>query len=591
MATGLSVLDYYGLMSRLHRLITFTLAAASACGSAFGASPALEGPNNSSLDGELFYQLLVSEMSVRAGENGAAYALMLNAARKANSPLLFERAVEIALRARSGDAALDAARAWAQAFPSSMQANRFQLQILLGMNKIAETQEPIKRELARLAPTERAAAMSLLPRYFSRAADKKLAASVVEKALASELTNRVTGPSAWAAIGALRLQAEDVPGALNAAQRGAALDAGAEEPVLLASALIGPKIPVAESLVRAYLERKSTSDVRLAYARSLINLQRFAEAYAQAQTLTKERPDFADGWLMRGSLELQDSNLALAQSSLETYLSLNPPSEENTQGAPMSRGRVQAYLLLAQVAEQGNKLDDAKIYLQKIESPTDALRVQRRYAGILARQGKIDEARLVIRSVSEVQPSDAMDKIHAEVQLLRDYRQYAAAYQILGEAVAKYPDDIELVYDQAMVAEKVGKPDEMESLLRKVIQAKPEYHHAYNALGYSLADRNIRLTEARQLIDKALTFAPNDPFIIDSLAWVEFRLGNSAEALRLLSDAFKARPDAEIAAHLGEVLWTIGQREQATAIWNQGIALNPNNETLLETMRRLRGSP
>jgi tetratricopeptide (TPR) repeat protein len=184
-----------------------------------------------------------------------------------------------------------------------------------------------------------------------------------------------------------------------------------------------------------------------------------------------------------------------------------------------------------------------------------------------------------------------MDKIHAEVQLLRDYRQYAAAYQILGEAVAKYPDDIELVYDQAMVAEKVGKPDEMESLLRKVIQAKPEYHHAYNALGYSLADRNIRLTEARQLIDKALTFAPNDPFIIDSLAWVEFRLGNSAEALRLLSDAFKARPDAEIAAHLGEVLWTIGQREQATAIWNEGKALNPNNETLLETMRRLRGSP
>lgn len=585
------MLDYYGLMSRLHRLITFTLAVASTCGSAFGASPALEGPNNSSLDGELFYQLLVSEMSVRAGENGAAYALMLNAARKANSPLLFERAVEIALRARSGDAALDAARAWAQAFPSSMQANRFQLQILLGMNKIAETQEPIKRELARLAPTERAAAMSLLPRYFSRAADKKLAASVVEKALASELTNRVTGPSAWAAIGALRLQAEDVPGALNAAQRGAALDAGAEEPVLLASALIGPKVPVAESLVRAYLERKSTSDVRLAYARSLINLQRFAEAYAQAQTLTKERPDFADGWLMRGSLELQDSNLTLAQSSLETYLSLNPPSEENTQGAPMSRGRVQAYLLLAQVAEQGNKLDDAKNYLQKIESPPDALRVQRRFAGILARQGKIDEARLVIRSVSEVQPSDAMDKIHAEVQLLRDYRQYAAAYQILGEAVAKYPDDIELVYDQAMVAEKVGKPDEMESLLRKVIQAKPEYHHAYNALGYSLADRNIRLTEARQLIDKALTFAPNDPFIIDSLAWVEFRLGNSAEALRLLSDAFKARPDAEIAAHLGEVLWTIGQREQATAIWNEGKALNPNNETLLETMRRLRGSP
>jgi tetratricopeptide (TPR) repeat protein len=592
MATGLLVLDYYGLMSRPNRLIPLTLAAACICGAAFGAPPpAAEGPNNSSLDGELFYQLLVSEMSVRSGEPGAAYALMLNAARKANSPLLYERAVEIALRARSGEAALDAARAWAQAFPSSMQANRFQLQILLGMNKIAETQEPVKRELARLAPAERAAAMGLLPRYFSRAADKKLAASVIEKALASELANRATGPSAWAAIGALRLQADDAPGALDAAQRGAALDAGAEEPLLLASALIGPKAPAAEAMVRTYLARKPTADVRMAYARSLVNLQRFAEAYAQAQALTKEKPDFADAWLMRGSLELQDVNLTTAESSLKTYVALNLPSEENAHGSSMGRGLVQAYLLLAQVAEQGNKLDEAKGYLEKIDSPTDALRVQRRYAGILARQGKIDEARLVIRAVPELQASDAMDKIHAEVQLLRDNRQYAAAYQVLGDAVAKYPEETELVYDLAMVAEKVGKPDEMESLLRKVIQAKPEYHHAYNALGYLLADRNIRLAEARQLIDKALTFAPNDPFIIDSLAWVEFRSGNSAEALRLLTGAFKTRPDAEIAAHLGEVLWASGQREQAAAIWKEGIALNPNNETLLETIRRLRGNP
>jgi Flp pilus assembly protein TadD len=136
----------------------------------------------------------------------------------------------------------------------------------------------------------------------------------------------------------------------------------------------------------------------------------------------------------------------------------------------------------------------------------------------------------------------------------------------------------------------VGKTDEMEALLRKIMAAKPDYHHAYNALGYSLADRNMRLPEARQLITKALVLAPNDPFIMDSLAWVEFRAGNSVEALRLLSAAFKARPDAEIAAHLGEVLWSTGQRDQASAIWKEGVTLNPGNETLLETMRRLRGN-
>ena len=584
------MLDYYGLMSRNNRLITLTLAAACLCGSVFGASPTVENPTNSNLDGELFYQLLISEISVRSGDNSSAYALMLNAARKANSPLLYERAVEIALRARSGNAALDAAKAWAHAFPLSVQANRFQLQILLGMNKISETQEPIKRELASLAPMERATAISQLPRYFSRTADKRLAANVLEKTLASELTNRLTGPSAWAAIGAMRLQAEDAEGALDAAQRGAALNEAAEEPVLLATALIRPKAPAAEAMVRTYLTRKPTADVRMAYARSLINAQRYAEAYAQTLALTKERPDFADAWLMRGSLELQDTKLALAESSLSTYLTLNPPPDDNANSVAMSRGLVQAYLLLAQVAEQGQKLDAAKAYLQKIDSPADALQVQRRYAGILARQGKLEEARLVIRAVPELQASDALDKINAELQLLRDNRQYAAAYELLGEAVVKYPADTELVYDLAMLAEKVGKPDEMESLLRKVMLAKPDYHHAYNALGYSLADRNVRLSEARQLIEKALAFAPNDPFIVDSLAWVEFRSGNSAEALRLLEGAFRARPDAEIAAHLGEVLWASGQRDQATAIWKEGIALNPNNETLLETIRRLRGN-
>jgi tetratricopeptide (TPR) repeat protein len=591
MSQGLLVLDYYGPMLRTNRLITLAVVAACACSCALSASPAVENPDNSNLDGELFYQLLVSEMSAQSGDNGSAYGLMLNAARKANSAKLYERAVEIALRARSGEAALDAAQAWARAFPSSVEANRFQLQILLGLNKITETQEPIKRELARLTANERASAISLLPRYFSRTTDKKLAASVLEKALSTELSNQVTGPSAWAAIGAMRLQAEDLDGALNAVHRGVALDPVSEEPVLLATALIGPKSPAAEAIVRKYLASKPTTDVRMAYARSLINAQRYAEAYAQTQTLTAELPNFADAWLMRGSLELQNTNLVAAESSLKTYVALSSPSDDAAHSPTMSRGLVQAYLLLAQASEQGQKLDDAKAYLQKIDSPTDALRVQRRYAGILARQGKIDEARMVIRAVPELQGTDALDKINAEVQLLRDNHQYAAAYQLLQEASERYPDDTELVYDLAMIAEKLGKPDEMETLLRRVMQAKPEYHHAYNALGYSLADRNIRLKEARELIHKALVFAPSDPFIMDSLAWVEFRSGNSAEALRLLTGAFQARPDAEIAAHLGEVLWTTGQRDQANSVWKEGIGLNPNNETLQETMRRLRGSP
>ncbi len=579
-------------MTRPSRLFTLALLWALACGGAFGAPVDPQGPNNSDLDGALLYQLLVSELSAQDGDAPAAYALMLDAARKSNSPRLYERAVEMALTARSGESALQATQAWTRAFPASRDANRYLLQILIGLNKLTDTLEPLKRELAGLTAKERALAIALLPRYFARTTDKTLAASLVEQALVAELNNASTGPTAWSAVGQMRLVAGDAEGALEAVRRGAALDVKSEDPVALALNLTGAPWSVAEALVRKHLASgKPTPEIRMAYARKLIDAQRYAESYAQMLLLTTETPDYADAWLVRGSLELQDKRLKAAEASLKTYVALNPEPPASDTPVEMGRGLVQAYLLLSQIAEQNQQLDQAQAYLLRINSPKDALRVQTRRALILARGGKMDEARTLIRSLPESQPEDAHAKISAEVQLLRDYKQYQAAYQVLADAIAHNPQDVDLVYDQAMLAEKIGNLDEMEQLLRRVIAAKPDYHHAYNALGYSLADRNQRLPEARQLIQKALAAAPEDPFIVDSLAWVEFRSGNAAEALRLLQGAYQTRPDAEIAAHLGEILWSLGQRGAATDIWKQGITLNPENDTLLETIKRLNPQP
>ena len=145
----------------------------------------------------------------------------------------------------------------------------------------------------------------------------------------------------------------------------------------------------------------------------------------------------------------------------------------------------------------------------------------------------------------------------------------------------------DLVYEQAMLAEKAGRPEEMERLLREILARKPDYHHALNALGFTLADRGVRLQEAKALIIKALEYAPEDPFITDSLGWVEFRLGNNAQALLLLERAFEKRQDADIAAHLGEVLWKLGQHERAKALWKDAQQQHPDNETLRETLKRL----
>jgi tetratricopeptide (TPR) repeat protein len=573
-------------MLPIQRFATLLLAASLGAHAQAPDTPSAP-PVPSALDGELFYQLLLGELTAQGGEPGTGFSLILDAARKTGDARLFQRAVEIALQARSGDSALQAARAWKQAQPNSRDANRYVLQILIGLNRLADTVEPLKREIALVETRERASAIAMLPRFFARSSDKKLAASVLEQALTEHLGNPVTGPAAWTALGRMHLETGDAAAALDAARRGQAQDAHADGPALLALALMSPAEPQAEALVRKYLEGKPQPEVRMAYARALLDGQRYAEATKQIRIITAEKPDYEEAWLIQGTLELQDNKLDAAEKSIQRYVEL-VQSQKNAGADDQGRGLAQAYLSLAQIAEQRKDFAQAEKWLGKITSAEDLIRAQSRRAGILARQGKVDEARKLIRNLPERSPADVRMKLAAEVQMLRDNRLYQAAYDLLAEHNRLNPKDYDLIYDQATLAEKLGNTTEMERLLRRIMADKPDYHHAYNALGYSFAERNIRLSEARQLVLKALEYAPGDPFITDSLGWVEFRAGNKPEALRILQGAYKVRPDAEIAAHLGEVLWSMGQREQALNIWREGAQLNADNETLMATLKRLR---
>lgn len=580
-------MDYYDLMTRLKPFLILVALLGAMAANAQSSKSADEPSPSSAMDGELFYQLLIGELNARGGEPGAGFALILDAARKTNDPRLFQRAVDIALQARSGDSALMAARAWRQALPASREANRFVLQILIGLNRLNETLEPLKREIASYEPKERASGIANLPRYFARATDKKLAATVVEQALTDYLNAPGVHVASWTTLGVMRTAANDLNGAVEAARKALTLDPKAETPALLALSLMSPSLPQAEVLVKKYLEGKASPEVRMEYARQLLGSQRYAESDTQLQLVTSDKPDLADAWLLRGVLELQDNKLATAERSLKRYLELVLPKRNAANKAETSRSLAQAYLSLAQIAEQRKDWVEADGWLKRIDSAEDRLATQMRRATLLARQGKTDEARKLIRSQVEKSPAEGRLKLSTEVQVLRENKQYKAAYDLLTDAASRTPNDMDLVYDLAMVAEKMGNLEDMERLLKKVIAAKPDYQHAYNALGFSLAERNMRLPEARQLVVKALELAPNDPFITDSLGWVEFRSGNLAEALKILQGAYKARPDAEIAAHLGEVLWVMGKRDQAVLIWKEGVKLNSDNETLLETLKRL----
>jgi tetratricopeptide (TPR) repeat protein len=562
------------------------------------AAPAKPPIVNSTIDAPLFYQLLIGEIELGAGEAGNAYQIMLDAARRTRDEQLFRRATEIALQARAGDQALAATRAWRTARPESMEAIRLQLQILLSMNRLNELPEPVRALLNGTPPAERAAVIGSLPRFMQRVQDKRLAAQLLEDVLQPYAGDASTRVATQVAMGRMWLAAGETDRALRLVRQALTEEPSSSAAVLLALELM-PTRPEAENLVTQYLKSpKADPALRRAYAGALVTAQRYADAIAQLERVTQQQPDLAAPWLTLGALQLELRQTQAAEQSLQRYVQLvqaqpaaahGKNDDDDDDGATAAdQGLTQAWLLLAQAAEQRGDYATAEARLARVDNPQRALEVQTRRASLLARQGRVPQARELVRSAPERDPGDARAKLLAEAQVLREIKQWSEAYAVLAAANQRFPDDADLLYEQAMMAEKIGQLDAMEAQLRRVMTLKPEHAHAYNALGYSLADRNLRLAEAKVLIERALQLTPGDPFITDSLGWVEFRLGNRDEALRLLRQAYKARPDAEIGAHLGEVLWAAGQRDEARRIWAEASGRDAGNEVLRETLVRLK---
>lgn len=572
-----------------------SLAFAAALLAAGGAS-AQTMPEASALDAPLFYQLLLGELDLRNGDPAAAQAKFLDVARRTRDEALFRRSVEVALQARSGDQALVSARAWRQALPESLEALRFEFQILAVLNRGGELAEPMRLLLARTPEAERNSAIAGLPRMTQRIADKAALARQMDEVLKPYLEAPATRSAARVASARLWAQSGDTARALALAERAHADDPAAAGPVFLALELMAGQ-RAAEKIVTSHLAQpKPEANVRLGYVRVLSATQRLVEAEAQMRELTRDQPTQAGYWLTLGALQLELRQPKDAESSLQRYLQTAAAQPEQAAAASdddeeqdtlAEGGRTQAWLMLAQAAELRGDSKAAAGWLDKIDDPQRALEVQTRRATLLAKQGKLKEARALVQQVPERKPEDARAKLIAESQVLREVKRWPDAHAVLVSANDRFPSDIDLLYEQAMMAEKISRMDEMERVLRRVIELKPDHHHAYNALGYSLAERNLRLPEARDLIAKAVELAPNDPFIADSLGWVEFRLGNNAQALLHLKRAYASRPDTEIAAHLGEVLWASGQRDEARRVWREGRTRDADNEVLRETLARL----
>src|SRR5215831_506545 len=491
---------------------------------------------NVELSRELVYEFLVAEIAGQRGNLTLAAQAYADLAKRTRDPRVAERATEMALYARMPEAAIDSAKVWAEASPTSTRALGTASSLLIRANRLDEAQPYLEKILA-TQNTSRGDGFLQLSGLLANNPDKATNLRVVQRLAAAypELAQ------ARFAIAQAAANAGQDELALAEAREAGRLAPDWELAVLYeASLLQKTSSAAATDRLAEYLKTYPKSrDVRLAYARTLVADKKYPEARGQFEQLLKEYPVNTDVVFSVAVLSMQ--------------------------------------LYLGQVAEEQKHWPDAMKWYAEVTRGEQFMPAQIRSAQVLSKQGDLDGARKFLQNVNAASNEQRVQLILAEAQLLRDANRSKEAFDVVQSGLDKLPNDPDLLYDYAMLAEKLDRVDLLESSLRKLIQIKPDHAHAYNALGYSLADRNERLDEAKDLIERALKLAPDDSFIIDSMGWVLYRQGRTEEALKQLQRAYAGRPDPEIAAHLGEVLWVVGRRGEAQKVWDDALAKAPAN--------------
>jgi tetratricopeptide (TPR) repeat protein len=535
------------------------------------------------LTSSLLNQLLKAEFAFRKGDWQGPYLTMLSLAQQTRDPRLARRAAEMAVAARQADDTLAAVRLWRELDPESDEATQYFVGMVVTSDNIADV-EPVFVERLRAAPLDkRGMLMFQIQQLLGRAKDKEAASAMLDRVIApyeGTFEAHIVRAQASLARG-------DREAAQRAAQAALAAKPDSEIAVLMMAQVLEDDAKVAPMLEAFLKTHPEAREVRAAHARVLVNQKQFPQARAQFETLLKGRPDDAGNLYALGVLATQMNDAPGAEGYFTRFIEVlgrNPDDE---------RDPTRALLILAQIAEERGDYPAALSWLEKIPASTEPqllLSAQLRRAQLLARQGDLEGGRKLLAGLKPAEPAQQAQVAVAESQLLRDAGRVLEAYTLMEAAVKRFPKNPDLLYDFALLAEKLGRVDVMEKALRDVMLLAPDNHPAYNALGYSLAERNVRLQEAYTLVAKALEMAPGDPFIMDSMGWVQYRLGNLDEAEKQLRNAYALRRDPEIAVHLGEVLFKKGQLAAAQELWREARAKDPQNDTLRTTLARLRQS-
>jgi tetratricopeptide (TPR) repeat protein len=520
---------------------------------------------------KILYQLLLAEIASQRDRLGLATTTYLDLAKSTRDPRVAQRATEVALYARQSKAALEAALLWAELDPDSMQARQTISALLVNEGKLDEARPYLDKLLAAGGSSQTQAFMHLNA-LLAKHADKNAVLGLVQD-LARPYQ---TLPEARYAVAVAALNAKKPELAISEARAAEEMRPGWEAAAVLeGQALQNFPNDAATAFYKDFLQHHPRArDVRLTYARYLVDQRSYNEARDQFQQLLRDAPGSPDVTLAVGLLSMQLEDYDSAQTYLERVLDLNYKDPN----------AVRFYL--GQLNEDRKRYAEAAHWYGLVEPGEQYLAAQIKVATMLARQNHLEQGREYLSKINPENNQQRAQLILADAQLLRDAKDYKGAFDALTHGLDLIPNSPDLLYDRAMVAEKMQRLDLLEHDLRKVIEIKPDHAHAYNALGYTLADRTDRYGEALELIQKAISLAPGDPYILDSLGWVQYRMGNLGDAAANLRSAYQKQADPEIAAHLGEVLWVQGNRDEAKKIWHANFKDHPDNEVLSNVIKK-----
>ncbi len=539
------------------------------------------------LTADILYRLLAAEFAAQRSSFDMASELMYGLARETSDPRLARRSFQFAMAGRDLPGALRAARQWVLVSPNDPDAVASSLALAASNGQTTGLAGNLRARIEEANNKEQAIAQAAS--IVSKMNDKRVAYQVLDEALPDSVRDL---PLAQLALSDAAWQADEPVLALEAARRALELAPHSEmaaQRVLEYGLRVDSRAAIRET--RDYVERyPEMRRLRLLLVNRLVTRHEFDAALAEVQAMRQQAPEDFDLLYTEAEVNVRAERYERAKVLLNEYIAVQEqrgdalPDKATTAGGDASDAR----LLLVQIAEKQNDFNEAVRQLDLIDDPSLRFQAQIHKAVLVARHGNLESARATLQQLEPQTDNERTVLALTQASIYRDSGRSEEAIAVLEQADADMPGTEEIKYDLAMLYERHGRYDDFERLMREIIEIAPENANAYNSLGYTFADRNVNLDEAEELLEQALELEPDNPFILDSVGWYLYRTGDYAGALEYLRRSWHQLPSAEVAAHLGEVLWMMQRKAEARSVWKEGLEHEPDNEVLQKTLQRFK---